>query len=408
VGRHDIKAILTGYLTAHAVVDIRPGHTSRIALILLPLPTGYGRVVGTVLLPNRAGPAVGATVVLFRARGDSLVTMSDDSGRFAFDSARVGVHDIYTALTGYQNARGDVRVPDGGTARVALYLRPIPTGYGHVIGVVVLPNHGGPAVGATVVLFRARGDSLVTMSDDSGRFAFDSARVGVHDIKALLAGYGLAHTEVFVPDGGTARVTLFLRALPTGGGTVTGTVLKPDSTPAVDAMVWLSGNSRHDMYRVETDSLGRFTLLHVRAGRYIISALARPHSFATAQIQVADSQMTEVTLVLSDSVNDGHQMLDGADAADPTTIPATSFLANNYPNPFNPVTTIRYSIPEAGNVRLVIYDIMGRQVAVLADGYASAGTYSAIWNGSSAPSGVYFYRLTAGSHTILQRMMLIK
>jgi hypothetical protein len=73
-------------------------------------------------------------------------------------------------------------------------------------------------------------------------------------------------------------------------------------------------------------------------------------------------------------------------------------LFSNYPNPFNPSTQISYSLPEAGKVSLIIYDVLGREIANLADGYQEAGRYSVTWNstqksGATVSSGVYFARL---------------
>jgi hypothetical protein len=93
------------------------------------------------------------------------------------------------------------------------------------------------------------------------------------------------------------------------------------------------------------------------------------------------------------------------------TGPAEKYLlSQNYPNPFNPVTKISFSIP-AGNSRntmLVIYDVMGREVAVLVNGELKTGTYEAEWNAVNVPSGVYFYKLTTGSFTETKKMSLIK
>jgi hypothetical protein len=69
------------------------------------------------------------------------------------------------------------------------------------------------------------------------------------------------------------------------------------------------------------------------------------------------------------------------------------FAVSNFPNPFNPSTHINYALPEAAYVSLVIYDVLGREVASLANGYHGAGYYSVIWNASSAASGLYFARL---------------
>jgi hypothetical protein len=67
---------------------------------------------------------------------------------------------------------------------------------------------------------------------------------------------------------------------------------------------------------------------------------------------------------------------------------------DGYPNPFNPTTQLHFALPDGGNVSLIIYDILGRQVAALANGFYGAGTYDVTWNASLAASGVYFARLT--------------
>ncbi|HTR82374.1 MAG TPA: T9SS type A sorting domain-containing protein [Bacteroidota bacterium] len=89
-------------------------------------------------------------------------------------------------------------------------------------------------------------------------------------------------------------------------------------------------------------------------------------------------------------------------------VPTTFNLAQNYPNPFNPSTTIEFSIPQNGRVKLKVYDILGNEVATLVDREMSAGHYSATWNAKNNSSGVYFYRLTAGSSTEIKRLILMK
>ena len=90
-------------------------------------------------------------------------------------------------------------------------------------------------------------------------------------------------------------------------------------------------------------------------------------------------------------------------------IVATEFdLKANYPNPFNPTTTIEYSIGAAGPVKLMVYDLLGREMVRLVDDYKSIGTYKAVWNAASMPSGVYFYRIEAGDFVKTQKMILMK
>lgn len=89
-------------------------------------------------------------------------------------------------------------------------------------------------------------------------------------------------------------------------------------------------------------------------------------------------------------------------------VPAKFKLYNNYPNPFNPATKIKFDIPEKSYVKLVVFDALGREVNNLVNDYLSPGTYVVDWNGLSLTSGTYFYRLEAGNNTDTKKMLLIK
>ena len=90
------------------------------------------------------------------------------------------------------------------------------------------------------------------------------------------------------------------------------------------------------------------------------------------------------------------------------TVPAEFFLDQNYPNPFNPKTVISGQWTVDSWVRLVVYDLLGAEVAILADGRYPPGKYAFTFDGSNLSSGVYFYRLTAGRHSAARTMTLLK
>ena len=99
---------------------------------------------------------------------------------------------------------------------------------------------------------------------------------------------------------------------------------------------------------------------------------------------------------------------DHAVSGPPPPAPAAYALAQNYPNPFNPTTMITYAVPAVADVRLAVFDLLGREVAVLADGQVAAGTYRAVFNASQLASGVYYCRLTAPGFAAERAMIHLK
>lgn len=94
--------------------------------------------------------------------------------------------------------------------------------------------------------------------------------------------------------------------------------------------------------------------------------------------------------------------------ADANYLPDSYRLHQNYPNPFNPTTTIVYEIPRRTHVQIELYDVLGREVAELANGAHDAGSYSITWNAQSFPTGVYYYRIRAGDFTATRKLMLLR
>lgn len=89
-------------------------------------------------------------------------------------------------------------------------------------------------------------------------------------------------------------------------------------------------------------------------------------------------------------------------------LPGEFALLQNYPNPFNASTTIEFNIINGRKVTLAVYDLLGREVQILVEGYRQAGVHAVNFDASSLPSGVYFYRLQAGSAVETKRMLLLK
>jgi len=102
------------------------------------------------------------------------------------------------------------------------------------------------------------------------------------------------------------------------------------------------------------------------------------------------------------NVNSFYSNEDSANTSQPTTvrndlIPGEYYISQNYPNPFNPSTVIKYSIPEESNLRMTIYNSLGKEIGILVDDTLQAGFYEEQWNADGFSSGVYYIKMNAES-----------
>ena len=105
---------------------------------------------------------------------------------------------------------------------------------------------------------------------------------------------------------------------------------------------------------------------------------------------------------------DGTRSLVAKSEVEVSSVPNNFSLSQNYPNPFNPTTTIKFALPTTSNVKLTIYNTIGKEVAVLVNGNMEAGSHNVSWNAGNNTSGMYFFKLEAGNFTATKKMMLIK
>lgn len=140
-------------------------------------------------------------------------------------------------------------------------------------------------------------------------------------------------------------------------------------------------------------SLPEIDFLHLAEGSDLIDAgvdLGFPYKGAAPDLGAFESDFITSVFAQEKNIPDNYQ------------------LFQNYPNPFNPATTIGYEISHRTHVELKIYDVMGREVAELINGYRHAGTHSIVWDARSFASGVYYYRLRAGDFTAVRKFVLLK
>ncbi len=171
-------------------------------------------------------------------------------------------------------------------------------------------------------------------------------------------------------------------------------------------VVWLSGGK--EVSKVPSNNSGADTISLTKATD-LLKLMAGKDTLKVDVTVLAKSVGT--TEPITSSVDTLHITLINAIVTGiaEQTVPHTFFVDQNYPNPFNPTTNITFGLSQKENVKLVVYDILGRQVAVLLNNQPfTAGVHSVQFNASTLASGTYIYRLQAGNNVISKKMILMK
>jgi len=184
-----------------------------------------------------------------------------------------------------------------------------------------------------------------------------------------------------------------------------------DGDPISDGMSFLIS----DIYEKDPDAIGRFDPMFADS---IFQYISGP-KVGGLRVETADYRVVYLAFnfeqVPTEEVRDTlmkrtmNWLLSGVSSAGNNNLVVRSFsLEQNYPNPFNPSTTINYSLANEEHVSLIVYDIMGREVAELVNENQTAGSYSLDFEASSLASGMYFYKISAGNFVSTKKMVLLK
>ena len=146
---------------------------------------------------------------------------------------------------------------------------------------------------------------------------------------------------------------------------------------------------------------------------YIVQVYSNVESGEELTFKYYDSSNDEVveyteSIVFNNFMNVGDGFNTLGLSREVLSIPEVYSLGAAYPNPFNPVTNFNYTMPNDGMVQVSVYDVNGRIVADLVNGYMKAGTHPVVWNASELSSGIYMLQMISGDFTTMQKVMLIK
>jgi hypothetical protein len=128
-----------------------------------------------------------------------------------------------------------------------------------------------------------------------------------------------------------------------------------------------------------------------------------PGLISMTLVVLRDSVIVDSSRVTWSSYQTGLGVSDGL-----REVPMNVYLYQNYPNPFNPSTTIKFELPKSSEVKLSVYDLLGREVSALVNERKTPGSYEVMFDASGLSSGVYLYRLTSGSLVEARKLLLLK
>jgi hypothetical protein len=208
----------------------------------------------------------------------------------------------------------------------------------------------------------------------------------------------------------------------------TAATVKPDN-PAVGANTNLSNPSNPNYSAMTTTSISGGTAISLNISRLGNCYLLTPGTYKLGEIRfnrlnpAGCIKLTiRTTSVMQDSITAMAYPTAWTITQDTTCIrldslvgvpgnnelPTVFKLYNNYPNPFNPATTIKYDVPRGSNISITIYDVLGKEVDKLVNGFIQPGRYEVLWDARNYASGTYFYRFESESYVNVKKMVLVK
>lgn len=202
----------------------------------------------------------------------------------------------------------------------------------------------------------------------------------------------------------TSSINFVVRVMrDTGLGRISGTIKGTRNEVVPGVIVYLLNSNNEIFSYAAADKNGKYLIDGITPGTYkMVTDLVDYNATVLQNVSVNYTTNLAQTIGLTvspNSVTDVEQIAGSA---------STFELAQNYPNPFNPSTTIRFSIAERSNVRLAVYDMLGKEVSVIASGEMNEGTYNVTFDASKLASGVYLYKLTAGTQVMTRKFVLMK
>jgi hypothetical protein len=223
--------------------------------------------------------------------------------------------------------------------------------------------------------------------------------------EAILELYSL-HKEPFATEIENILSSLPVKTAPLGKY-LHGQILlrKGESELALKALEGLSGTSFENAGNLAQFYIYLYKNNNYKQAKLLLSGLKAENKDEELELSLAQHALD----TYSEADNAQQQIFQKKSGEQVTATTPTAFeLSQNYPNPFNPTTTISFSLSEATNVRLAVYDYLGREIAILVDSFTSKGKHEVAFDASKLSSGIYFYKIISRKNIATKKMLLLK
>lgn len=398
-----------------------------------------GAISGTIYSAEDSTTLQGAVVRVFSATGNVLHrAVTDERGDYRVVGLRTGDYYVHAKAEGYEGEFYDdahdrsnatlVHVEAGNeTEGIDFYLEKINNDLGSIAGVISSDSNGNPIPHAFVLAVPVvpPGQAFFDLTDQFGFYRLNGLQAASYIVLAWAPGYvgefyddvtnWTEATLVNVTTGVEVKdINFGLTPTPHGPYHIRGRLRRAGTLAAVaNAAIFAINVDGQVIASTVTNVDGSYTLDELPAGSYkVMSSTAHaPENFYGGSNQQNASSV---------EVNEG-QSAEGVDLIESTTaveqigetIPVTFKLEQNFPNPFNPETSIKYQLAGQREVSLKVYNLLGQEVVTLVNLKQDAGVYRVTWNGTNrfgqkVASGVYLFNLKAGDFQMTRKMVMMK
>lgn len=382
-----------------------------------------------------------ARITVFRLRSNTFHYTASDSRTDSLGNykVRVKVGDTVVVfaqpvdrnfLPEYYNnkltfAEADRIAIAGSVADVNIVLDPKPVYPNGISGVVADSAAAGVLAHVAVYKMKANGKvekSYSVISDSLGAYSFVNLLPGKYILRVIptnnylptyfrydgAQAYSFRNADSIMVDSASLISGINVTVRPrvhSGFGKITGNVRSASREMVTGAFIFaVDANNEVASFAI-TDKNGNYEISDIAAGVYTLATEAFAFKAQNNQ-DVAVDYLTSPAQSVSFTLTPEP---DGTTSVDNQTAVVDGYaLLQNYPNPFNPATTINYTLAEKSQVRLIVYDMVGREVAVLVNEEQTAGSHAVTFNAAQLASGVYFYKLQTAQFTATKKLVLMK